>query len=99
MIEFAPLMVLAAVFAAGLWLFARPWAARHWLRDAEWGHRSRASMYEAHFGEPPEWEDDFTPPPPPPVIRFAALYRIAGLAVMALAAALLYHRLSRSGVI
>ena len=53
------LLLLAGLtaFAAGLWLVARPWQARHWRRDAEIAHRTRLSLYEAHFGEDPSPRD------------------------------------------
>lgn len=99
MIAHLQTIALTLLFATGLWLAQRPWAQRHWLRDAEWGHRANASLYEAHYGEAPAWLDDFTPPRPPFAIRFARLFHIGGAALMALSALLLYNRLSRSGVI
>lgn len=93
MIGHAPTLALAVLFAAGLWLVQRPWALRHWLRDAERGHRGNAALYEAHYGEDPPWLDRFTPPDPPFAIRFARLFHIGGAALMALSALLLYNRL------
>ena len=100
MIQYVPTIALAALFAAGLWLVQRPWALRQWRRDAEWGHRANASLYEAHYGEAPPWLDQFTSPAPPRrAIRFTRLFRVVSLVLMAFSAVLLYHRLSRSGVI
>lgn len=95
------LLLLAGLtaFAAGLWLLAQPWQARHWRRDAEIAHRTRLSMYEAHFGEDPPWADTVDYPDPPRAVRHARLYRLAGALLMAAAAVFLYNRLPRLGVI
>ena len=94
-----PLLAAALVLATGLWLFARPWRARHWRRDAETAHETRRSLYEAHLGEDPPWADTVDYPPEPRAIRHARLYRLAGALLMAAAAAFLYNRLPRLGVI
>ena len=88
------LLLLAGLtgFAAGLWLVAQPLQARHWRRDAEIAHRTRVSMYEAHFGEDPPWADTVDYPAEPRAIRHARLYSLAGALLMAATAAFLYNR-------
>ena len=97
-----PIPALAAgiaLLALGGWLYLQPARARRRVADAEAGHRTRVSLYEAHFGEDPDWADAFVAPPLALAGRHPLPFRLAGLAAMGIAAAFLYNRLSRLGVI